>query len=215
MSTACLQRSTACWMMLTCRPAARRVPGRPAERHHRRLGGLGSDRPQNIVTWRLIFSGGHCSFLAVRCDASAPSAARRLSPRPRRSPASRRAAKGWRWALVAINTLSCGGAYRGYPVRMDFALAKALKDAGFPQSGKGGHAGPPHKIVWRAGDRVYCPTLTELIEACGGRFESLCLSKISGSMWFAFSNADEEAKGSTSSEAVARLWLALNKSDAP
>ena len=28
MSTACLQRSTACWMMLTCRSAARRVPGR-------------------------------------------------------------------------------------------------------------------------------------------------------------------------------------------
>ena len=98
---------------------------------------------------------------------------------------------------------------------MDFALAKALKDAGFPQSGKGGHAGPPHKIVWRAGDRVYCPTLTELIEACGGGFEALCLSKISGSMWFAFSTAEEEAQGSTASEAVARLWLALNNSDAP
>jgi hypothetical protein len=49
--------STACWMMLTCRSAARRVPGSPAERHHRRLGSLGSDRPQNIATWRLVFSG--------------------------------------------------------------------------------------------------------------------------------------------------------------
>jgi hypothetical protein len=137
--------STACWMMLTCHSAARRVPGSPAESSPQawQSGQRPTAEHRHVATGLL---GDHCSFLAVRCDAGAPSAARRL-PRPRRSPASRRAAKGWRWALVAIHTLSCGGAYRGYPVRMDFALATALKDAGFPQSGKGGHAGPPHKIV--------------------------------------------------------------------
>jgi hypothetical protein len=43
-------------------------------------------------------------------------------------------------------------------------------DAGFPQIGKGSLIGPPNKLVWRSGDRVYVPTLDELIEACGMNF---------------------------------------------
>jgi hypothetical protein len=56
---------------------------------------------------------------------------------------------------------------------MDYELAKSLMDAGFPQIGKGSLIGSPNKLVWRSGDRVYVPTLEELIEACGRNFDSL------------------------------------------
>ena len=56
---------------------------------------------------------------------------------------------------------------------MDYDLAESLMDAGFPQIGKGSLIGPLDKLVWRSGDRVYAPTLEELIEACGENFGSL------------------------------------------
>jgi hypothetical protein len=56
---------------------------------------------------------------------------------------------------------------------VDYELAKILMDAGFPQSGKGRLIGSPNKLVWRSDDRVYVPTLEELIEACGKNFGSL------------------------------------------
>ena len=58
-------------------------------------------------------------------------------------------------------------------MRMDYDLAESLMDAGFPQIGKGSLIGPLDKLVWRSGDRVYAPTLEELIEACGENFGSL------------------------------------------
>lgn len=96
-------------------------------------------------------------------------------------------------------------------------LAKQLKDAGFPQPPK-----PPPEyasLAWH-GD-VYIPTLSELIEACG----ELPIIFKSGGRWFA---ATWEGKffgdhyidgrleynlqeSDTPEEAVAHLWLELNK----
>ena len=48
---------------------------------------------------------------------------------------------------------------------MDYEPAKSLMDAGFPQIGKGSSIGSLDKLVWRISDRVYVPTLEELIDA--------------------------------------------------
>jgi hypothetical protein len=91
---------------------------------------------------------------------------------------------------------------------MDYKLAAMLRDAGFPQGGKGRWIAPPDKIVIRAGDRIYVPTLEELIEVCGERFLRLVQHPIDGT-WRANSFVnDNDYLGSTPTEAVARLWLA-------
>jgi hypothetical protein len=92
--------------------------------------------------------------------------------------------------------------------RMDYDLAASLMDAGFPQIGKGSLIGPMNKLVWRSGVRVYVPTLVELIEACGENFGSL--AKQHGG-WLASANFDQSCFAKTPAEAVARLWLALQK----
>ena len=95
---------------------------------------------------------------------------------------------------------------------MDYKLAKALRDAGFPQQGKGGSIIDPDLIVARRGDRAYVPTLEELIEACGEQFESLV--RYSDGTYRACGRDGAEGlqdiASVSSTEAVARLWLALN-----
>ena len=56
---------------------------------------------------------------------------------------------------------------------------------------------------------VYSPTLTELIEACGLPFSLSCDA---AGHWYAAStvNKDEQEKGATPAEAVARLWLRVH-----
>ena len=83
-------------------------------------------------------------------------------------------------------------------------------DAGFPQIGKGSFVGSPDKLVWRSGDRVYVPTLEELIEACGVNFGSL-EKRHNG--WLANANYDHSCFAETPAEAIARLWLALQNDD--
>ena len=63
---------------------------------------------------------------------------------------------------------------------MKYELAKALKDAGFPQSGKGTWTYHPDNLVTRYSDRVYDPTLSELIDACGDQEFTLVREIISG-----------------------------------
>jgi hypothetical protein len=60
---------------------------------------------------------------------------------------------------------------------------------------------------------VYLPSLIELIEACGDSFFRLSHSQNNdGTSWDAESwNTGEIETGSTPEEAVARIWLALNK----
>ena len=105
---------------------------------------------------------------------------------------------------------------------MNYELAKELKDAGFPQSGQFGFSrkrdgspvynGPAYLI--NDEDWVVAPTLEELIEACGDGFLSLSRWQ-SGNSWHWYCNDDETgavaSEGTTPAEAVARLYLALNK----
>jgi hypothetical protein len=99
---------------------------------------------------------------------------------------------------------------RCYTRRVDYELAKILMNAGFPQSGKGRLIGSPDKLVWRTDDRVYVPTLEELIEACGKNFGSLDKQDVG---WLASANCDHSCFGETPAEAVARLWLALQNDE--
>jgi hypothetical protein len=60
-------------------------------------------------------------------------------------------------------------------------------------------------------DLVYYPTLTELIDGCGQPFE---LSSPAAGEWYASNKllgVVEGAKGQSAMEAVARLWLAIQK----
>jgi hypothetical protein len=101
---------------------------------------------------------------------------------------------------------------------IDYTLANELKDAGFPQGGKGRWLVDPRQIVARGGDRAYVPTLEELIEACGENFAWLHQS-VKSKKWtaqdFIYDDGPPSGQGSTPTEAVARLWLALNKKKWP
>ncbi len=90
---------------------------------------------------------------------------------------------------------------------MNYELAKKLKDAGFPQEGDG-------SVRWtdqepNLGIPVYQPTLSELIEACGDKFEFMGKGD-PVSEWIAFDNGELNGRGSTPEIAVANLYLALN-----
>jgi hypothetical protein len=84
---------------------------------------------------------------------------------------------------------------------MEYRLAKQLKDkdAGFPEVTGCGCGG----MVEAA--ELYCPTLSELIGACGQKLNYL-LNNIHE--WKASGINGEFGRGSTPEEAVAKLWLA-------
>ena len=85
-----------------------------------------------------------------------------------------------------------------------------MKEAGFAQEGKGKRMAPPDKIVVRRDDFAYVPTLEELIDACGDR--PVRLTRAKGGVWVAdIRDGDIETNAPPPPEAVARLWLALNK----
>jgi hypothetical protein len=95
---------------------------------------------------------------------------------------------------------------------MDYKLAKELEVAGFPQGGNGTWVYPLDALMTRPSDRIYAPTLEELIEACGIKFFSL--EQATENNWHAsyrITDKASNASGPTPNEAVARLWLALNK----
>ena len=122
---------------------------------------------------------------------------------------------------------------------MDYSLAKKLKDAGFVQGDSFENllaygaaveylkVNKPSDALIKDYDTVlghlkelysdeveehfYEPTLEELIDACGDGFERLVRS-VDGKEWRAYSkNASNQQTGKTPSEAVANLWLALQK----
>ena len=106
---------------------------------------------------------------------------------------------------------------------IDYKLALALKDAGFPQEGKGKKQIYQNKVPCEmASSEVdggkhevfYIPTLSELIEACGDGYMTLERSKAG---WIANISPKENTIISTYPEhyenleiAVAKLWLKLN-----
>jgi hypothetical protein len=120
---------------------------------------------------------------------------------------------------------------------MNRELAKELKAAGFPIGAfRAGHKFYPHEsdAGWTEGAQrqgvvlhpydldgrsqdirkgYYCPSLSDLIEACGGRFARLYVIK---TIWTAESDDPREAvMGDSPEEAVGGLWLALHKPKAP
>lgn len=112
---------------------------------------------------------------------------------------------------------------------MTYELCKKLKDAGFPQTGKGElyeteegrlsreKMGPIDSVGTYLTQVVYFPTLSELIEACGNKFEAFERHEhAQGTKWCAVGYIDGEDDvrvftEKTPEEAVANLWLALNK----
>lgn len=99
---------------------------------------------------------------------------------------------------------------------MQYELAFKLKMAGFPQGGAGRWTYPPDKLVGRPRDRVYVPSLSELIAACATdhvRLESDG-DLPAATRWYAQDQISMNiGLGSTPEEAVARLWLALQKNE--
>jgi hypothetical protein len=113
---------------------------------------------------------------------------------------------------------------------MNIELAQELKEAGYPQevnlfywiTRPGGKRsviyGVPDELgklqIPKGAKSFAAPMLSELIEACGDGFEAL--SKRDESEWLAISKVglldkSQGRLGKTPEEAVARLWLALNK----
>ena len=102
---------------------------------------------------------------------------------------------------------------------MDYALAKELKKAGYPfdliqMSGR-----PPFKDD-TTGTVYAMPNLEDLVDACGerGMFRLDRHQDIDGWEWQATTphlilRQLVSACGSTKTEAVARLWIALNQTN--
>lgn len=114
-----------------------------------------------------------------------------------------------------------------------YELAKRLKEAGFPYKEEsykeiyppgvemipGNYIGAGMSTVVAQG-QVRLPVFTELVRACGDRLGSLHNEKssaIDGNKWWAWEDESygepkgKEGLGSSPEEAVAELWLALNR----
>jgi hypothetical protein len=106
---------------------------------------------------------------------------------------------------------------------ISYQLAQQLKDAGFPQNRSLQYFDDDAELQIRGyskdttlpSDRVDCPTLSELIEACE-HFRTL--ERIDGRWWADAWDIETrrkiaDAKGATPDEAVARLRLALIRTE--
>ena len=110
-----------------------------------------------------------------------------------------------------------------------YKLAKQLKDIGFTQDGMGSLYNGHSSMEGYNNDyeEIYFPTLSELIEACGKPFRQLEKYEYTENRelsyrWEALALEDSPVnsrrfvdsfigKGLTPEEAVAKLWLELNK----
>lgn len=107
---------------------------------------------------------------------------------------------------------------------MNYELVEQLKDAGFHQFSLPFERSAYNHTAWiqnpgNPDELVYKPTLSELIEACGESFNSLSRVNKNGSeavadkedmIWKA-SCWEQFVLSETPEEAVAKLWLELNK----
>lgn len=100
---------------------------------------------------------------------------------------------------------------------ISYELAKKLKDAGFPQKGKGEFLESLNDECDVCGFHVaYIPTLSELIEALGKDLYSIQFTaNIPGTTCYVLSsvslNKGPVFSSNSPEESVALLWLALNK----
>lgn len=101
---------------------------------------------------------------------------------------------------------------------MNYETALKLKAAGFPQNFTGECDSGCNVANEDLTDYVYSPTLSELIEACGDdlvRLENtdhgwVALENVVGKYYEPGENHEFEYDGSTPTEAVANLYLALH-----
>jgi len=94
---------------------------------------------------------------------------------------------------------------------MDYKLAKELKDSGFPKSEDWGEHSTLMKGNYFMVDGYGVPKLSELIEACG----TMQLNVYDDAGYSQALSNKMMGEGKTPEDAVARLWLALNKVDIP
>jgi len=118
---------------------------------------------------------------------------------------------------------------------MNYKLAKQLKEAGFPEvecDCKATESNPEGICRYMGSDKLcHTPTLSEIIKACGNDFESLNIVKKempfrktiswraypTEEAYFSKIGGDCEVDccgyetGETPEDAVAKLWLKLNK----
>jgi len=89
---------------------------------------------------------------------------------------------------------------------MTYELAKQLKDAGFP-------GGEDWAMKDNGSNLYYIATLSELIEACGDDFILLMHSTNlpENDAWVVWKKTGGMTFGKTPEEAVAKLWLELNR----
>ena len=101
---------------------------------------------------------------------------------------------------------------------MKYPLAKQLKDAGFPLTDEMfkrtlvcNHDHFKHLLAQSCGELFAVPLLEELVEACGtDAFLKIDQIESTG-RWRAENILEKKEWGDTPSEAVAMLWLALQK----
>jgi len=86
---------------------------------------------------------------------------------------------------------------------ISYKLAKQLKDAGY----KFEHD-EQCDVQQGIGEDCYCISLSELIEACGDKFEVMGRT-VSGGWWV--TRDDATFYGDSPEEAVAEAWLELNQ----
>jgi hypothetical protein len=103
---------------------------------------------------------------------------------------------------------------------MNYELANGLKDAGFPQKEHGNyfrhgtilHSDSKGENIIHPPADCYIPTLEELIELCKGTIIKLwILADGRAGVQLEGQSLEDVIYYSTPTEAVARLWLALNK----
>lgn len=94
---------------------------------------------------------------------------------------------------------------------ISYELTEKLKSAGFPQEGDGKYRSVLKYISSAQGIEtiIYCPTLSELIEQFSGQlFELTSVPTVEG--WLCKGGEKYTVVvGSTSEEAVAKLWLEI------
>ena len=97
---------------------------------------------------------------------------------------------------------------------MKYELVKKLRDAGFPYDWQDFDNHFPDLLVvnWDIYSKFYSPTLSEIIEACGENIKNIDF--VHGmNLFIAYSmeSLDKKGEGITTEEAIANLWLELNK----